>query len=132
MQGNYRRYIKSGLVRPILSMGEEPRLKPIPGIATLKDLKLDAEQQRMADFLVGTWKLLRLFALPPGTPPDRVAILRKGFMAALSSPELLKQAERQNLVISPATPQTIEKTVTGLYGAPKELLDKYKELVSGK
>ena len=132
MQGNYRRYIKSGLVRPILSMGEEPRLKPIPGIATLKDLNLNAEQQRMADFLIGTWKLLRLFAVPPGTPPDRVAILRKGFMDALSSPELLEQAERQNLVISPADPQDIEKTVADLYGAPKELLDKYKKLVSGK
>lgn len=132
MQGNYRRYIKSGLVRPILSMGEEPRLKPIPGIATLKDLNLNAEQQRMADFLIGTWKLLRLFAVPPGTPPDRVAILRKGFMDTLSSPELLEQAERQNLVISPADPRDIEKTVSGLYGAPKELLDKYKALVSGK
>lgn len=132
MQGNYRRYLKAGLVRPILSMGEEPRLKPIQGIATLKDLHLDAEQQRMADFLIGTWKLLRLFAVPPGTPPDRVAILRKGFMGALNSPELLKHAERQNLVISPAAPQDIEKTVAGLYAAPKELLDKYKEIVSGK
>ena len=68
MQGNYRRYIESGLVRPVLSMGEEPRLEPISGIATLKDLNLNAEQQRIADFLIGTWKLLRLFALPPGTP----------------------------------------------------------------
>lgn len=132
MQGNYRRYIESGLVRPILSMGEEPRLEPIPGIATLKDLNLDAGQQRMADFLTGTWKLLRLFALPPGTPPDRVATLRKAFVDTLNSPDLLEQARRQKLVISPASPETVEKTIADLYQAPAELLAKYKEIVTTK
>ena len=132
MQGNYRRYIENGLVRPVLSMGEEPRVKPIPGLATLKDLNLNAEQQKMADFLVGTWKLLRLFALPPGTPADRVATLRKAFMDTLNSPELLQQAKRQKLIISPASPETVEKTVAGLYSASPELLAKYNEIVRAK
>ena len=132
MQGNYRRYIESGLVRPVLSIGDEPRVKPIPGIATLKDLNLNTEQQRIADFLIGTWKLLRLFALPPGTPPDRVATLRKAFMDTLNSAELLEQAKRQKLIISPASPETVEKTIADLYAAPAELLAKYKEIVTMK
>ena len=132
MQGNYRRYIDSGLVRPVLSIGDEPRVKPIPGIATLKDLKLNAEQQRIADFLIGTWKLLRLFAVPPGTPPDRVATLRKAFMDTLNSPELLEQAKRQKLIISPASPESVEKTIADLYKASPELLKKYKEIVTVK
>ena len=132
MQGNYRRYIESGLVRPVLSMGEEPRLKPIPGIATLEDLNLNAEQQRIADFLIGTWKLLRLFALPPGTPADRVATLRKAFVDTLNSPDLLEHAKRQKLVISPASPESVEKTIADLYKAPAELLAKYKEIVTTK
>ena len=108
MQGNYRRYIESGLVRPVLSIGDEPRVKPIPGIAALKDLNLNAEQQRIADFLIGTWKLLRLFALPPGTPPDRVATLRKAFMDTLNSAELLEQAKRQKLIIYQETTKRLE------------------------
>lgn len=132
MQGNYRRYLESGLVRPVLSMGEEPRIKPIPGIATLKDLKLNAEQQRIADFLIGTWKLLRLFALPPGTPPGRVATLRKAFMDTLNSPELQEQSKRQKLIVSPASPESVEKTIADLYAAPPELLAKYKEIVTTK
>ena len=132
MQGNYRRYIDSGLVRPVLSIGDEPRVKPIPGIATLKDLKLNAEQRRIADFLIGTWKLLRLFAVPPGTPPDRVATLRKAFMDTLNSPELLEQAKRQKLIISPASPESVEKTIADLYKASPELLKKYKEIVTVK
>ena len=132
MQTIFRRYLDSGLVRPVLAIGEDPRVKPIPGVATLKDMNLNPEQQRMAEFLVGTWKLLRLFAIPPGTPPDRVAALRKAFMDTLNSPKVLEQAKRQKVVVSPASPETIEKTITGLYQAPPDLLARYKELLGRK
>ena len=132
MQTIYRRHIDSGLVRPVLALGEDPRVKPIPGVATLRDMNLDPKQQRTADFLVGTWKLLRLFAIPPGTPPDRVAVLRKAFTDTLNSPELLEQAKRQKVIVSPASHETIEKTIAGLYGAPPDLLARYKELLGRK
>ena len=132
MQTIYRRHIDSGLVRPVLALGEDPRVKPIPGVATFKDMNLDPKQQRIADFLVGTWKLLRLFAIPPGTPPDRVAALRKAFTDTLNSPKLLEQAKRQKVIVSPASHETIEKTIAGLYGAPPDLLARYKELLGRK
>ena len=132
MQTIYRRHIDSGLVRPVLALGADPRVKPIPGVATFKDMNLDPKQQRIADFLVGTWKLLRLFAIPPGTPPDRVATLRKAFTDTLNSPELLEQAKRQKVIVSPASHETIEKTIAGLYGAPPDLLARYKELLGRK
>ena len=53
-------------------------------------------------------------------------------MDTLKSPELLKHAERQKLIISPASPESIEKTIADLYAAPQELLDKYKEIVTTK
>ena len=83
-------------------------------------------------FRRSTWKLLRLFALPPGTPADRVATLRKAFVDTLGSPELLKHAQRQKLIISPASPESVEKTIADLYKAPQELLAKYKEIVTTK
>ena len=132
MQTIFRRYLDSGMVRPVVAIGEDPRVKPIPGVATLKDMNLNPEQQRMADFLVGTWKLLRLFAIPPGTPPDRVAALRKAFMDTLNSPKVLEQAKRQKVVVSPASHETIEKTIAGLYDAPPDLLARYKELLGRK
>jgi len=130
MQGNYNRYIKSGLVRPVLSLGKEPRVKPIAGIATFESLDLSAEQKKMAKFLVETWKLLRTFAVPPGTPSDRVQILRKAFMAALESPELQKNAERQGVSVSPASPETVAKTIAELYQAPPAIIEEYKKLMT--
>ena len=132
MQTVFKRYLESGFVRPVLAMGEDPRVKPIPGIATFKDLNLDPKQQRMADFITGTWKLLRLFAIPPGAPADRVATLRKAFTETLNSPKLLQQAERQGVIVTPASAETIEKTITALYDAPPDLLAQYKERFMAK
>ena len=130
MQGGYGRYVKSGLVRPILSLGKDPRVKPIPGIATFETLELSADQKRMAKFLVETWKLLRLFAVPPGTPSDRVQILRRAFMATLESPELQKDAERQGVRVSPASSETIAGTIAELYESPPEIVEEYKKLMT--
>ncbi len=132
MQTIYRRFIDEGVVRPILYMGSDPRVKPLPGVATLKDLKLTHDQQKMADFLMGTWRLLRLYALPPGTPPERIKVLRQAFVKALKSPKLLKDAERQGVVLSPIYGEEVKRIVEEVFQTPPEILEKYKKLVGSK
>jgi len=132
MEGVYKRYIESGLVHPIISMGEEPRLKAIPGVATFKDLNLNPEQQAMANFVVETWKLLRVFAVPPGTPANRVEVLREAFMAAGKSPELAKDAERQGVISAPVSGQRVAKIVRQLMDTPKTTVAAYKTLIGSK
>ncbi len=92
LQTIYRRFIDEGLIRPIFAMGKEPRLEPIPGIATLEDLTLTPDQRKLADFMVSNWSMLRPYALPPGTPPDRLKVLREAYRKAMKSPQLIKDA----------------------------------------
>ena len=132
MQTIYRRYIDEGVVRPILYMGSDPRVKRIPGVATLKDLNLTPDQRKMADFLMTTWRLLRLYALPPGTPPERIKVLRQAFVRALKSPKLLSDAEKQGVVLSPIYGEEVGRIVEGLFQTPPEILEKYKKLVGSK
>lgn len=132
MQSIYRRFIDEGLVRPIVSMGSDPRLKPLPGVPTLKDLKLNAEQLKLAEFLTTTWAMLRLYAVPPGTPPDRIKILQEAFLKALKSPKLIKDAERQGVVVDPLSAEQVTRTIQKLYQSPPEILGKYGELIGMK
>jgi tripartite-type tricarboxylate transporter receptor subunit TctC len=132
METIYRRFIDEGLVRPILIMGNDPRVKPFPGVATLKDLKLTPEQQQMADFLMITWRLLRLYALPPGTPPERIKVLRQAFVKALKSPKLLSDAKRQGVILSPIFGQDVERIVQELFQTPPQILERYKKLAGSK
>src|SRR4030095_2175628 len=45
----------------------------------------------------------RPFMLSPGTPKDRVQLLRKAFTATMTDPGFLADAEKSNLQISPLT-----------------------------
>ena len=104
MQGIYRALHRERPRTPDPVHGRGAAAQAHPGLATLKDRQ---SQRRAAThrggFMISTMKLLNIFALPPGTPPDRVVTLRKAFMDTLKSPELLKHAERQKLIISPAS-----------------------------
>lgn len=129
MQTVFRRYIDSGLVRPILAIGKEPRLKPLQNVATLDDLELNRDQRQLAEFLITTWKLLRVYALPPGTPQDRVRELRSAFLDTLESPKLRADAKKQGVIIAPTSGEEVERIVRRLTQTPPPLLDRYKKLI---
>lgn len=132
METIYRRFVDEKLVHPILSFGSDPRVKPVTGVATLKDLKLTADQRRLADFLVDSFSMLRVFAMPPGTPPGRVEVLRGAFMRTLKDPQLIHDAERQGVNVSPLSGEEVEQTVKKLAQTPREILEEYKKLIGKK
>lgn len=74
--------------------------------------------------------IARPFVLPPGTPKDRVQIIRKAFSATMTDPDFLADAERANLDIAPLTGAELEKTVLGILRSPPALLAKLKEIIS--
>lgn len=53
----------------------------------------------------------RLYVLPPETPKDRVALLRKAFRDALADPELLGEAKKANLEVNPVTGGNVEALI---------------------
>lgn len=132
MRTIYRRYLDGGLVRPILAMGDEPRIEPLSNVPTVRSLKLDDSQRELADFLVSIWKLLRVYALPPGTPPDRANLLREAFAATLKDPALLEDAKRQKVVISPFSGEEVTSMVRTLSKTKPEIIAKYRALIGAE
>ena len=72
----------------------------------------------------------RPFVLSPGTPKERVQILRKAFTATMNDPGFLTDAEKSNLEISPLTGAELEKTVHGLLKMSPALLTKLKQIIA--
>ena len=128
----FKRFVEGNQVRPILSMGSDPRIKPLPGVATLEDLQMTPKQRRLADFLVDSFAVLRIYALPPGTPADRAEILRGAFANALKDPRLISEAERQGVNISPLGGEQVGEIVRKMAQTPAEILEQYKSLIGKK
>ena len=57
----------------------------------------------------------RPYALPPGVPADRAAILRWAFTATMADPEFLAEVERTKLEITAVSGERIQNLVQEIY-----------------
>jgi hypothetical protein len=71
----------------------------------------------------------RPYVVPPGTPKDRVEILRKAFMDTMKDPEFLADAEKAKLDINPLDGASLEKAVHEVFNVDPTLVPKLKEIL---
>ena len=76
--------------------------------------------------------LARPFVLPPGTPKDRVQVLRKAFMDTFTDPEFLAEAKKTNLDIGPLSGEEIAKTVENLFKLEAPVIERLKKILLPK
>lgn len=73
--------------------------------------------------------ITRPYAVAPGTPKDRVQILRKAFSETLKDPEFLADAKKSRLDTDPLTGEEIEKIVAQLFKMDPALVNQLKEIL---
>jgi hypothetical protein len=73
--------------------------------------------------------IARPFVMPPGTPKERVQLMRGAFLATLKDPAFLAEAEKSKLDVDPITGENLEKIVAGLYKINPATLAKLKEVL---
>jgi tripartite-type tricarboxylate transporter receptor subunit TctC len=69
----------------------------------------------------------RPYVLPPGTPKERVQILRKAFMETMKDPEFLADAKKSKFDVDPLDGEEVQKMVAGMFKLPPALVAKLKE-----
>jgi tripartite-type tricarboxylate transporter receptor subunit TctC len=69
------------------------------------------------------------YSLPPGTPKDRLQILRRGFLQTLKDQEFLADAAKANLEIVPASGEEIAQLIEQMFKAPPAVIAKLKEVL---
>jgi tripartite-type tricarboxylate transporter receptor subunit TctC len=71
----------------------------------------------------------RPYVLPPTTPKDRVATLRKAFMEVMKDPEFLAEAKKAKLDIDPLDGQELENNVKDIFKLDPKLIPRSKEIL---
>ena len=108
-------------------------LKPhpdIPHVPWAPDLAKTEEARKMILTSARVGGILnRFYVLPPGTPTDRVLLLRKAFMDTLKDPEFLTDAGRAKLDLDPIDGLEIQKQVKELFSLEPALVKKMKEIL---
>jgi tripartite-type tricarboxylate transporter receptor subunit TctC len=73
--------------------------------------------------------ITRPYALGPGTPKDRVQLLRKAFVETMKDPEFLADAKKSRLDTDPLTGEEIDKIVAQLFKMDASLVNQLKEIL---
>ncbi len=69
----------------------------------------------------------RPYSLPPGTPKDRVQMLRRAFQETLKDPAFLVDANKAKLGVDPFSGEEVEKIVADLFKLSPGVVAKLKE-----
>jgi len=83
--------------------------------AYIKTRRLEEARRLIEVGVQNSSAFARPFALPPGTPKDRVAALRKAFDATLKDPAFLAEAEKANLSLDPVTGDEMSRLVADVF-----------------
>ncbi len=113
-----------GAVRPIV----RGRVA-IPGFEHLpvdEELATSAVGKAIMGIRAAPLAIGRAFAAPPGTPADRVKVLREALARAVKDSELLEEAKKARIEVGYISPEEVLKMFSGLLDQPPEV---QKEMV---
>ena len=121
--------LESGNLRIILQAVSK-RHPDLPNVPLVVDYAKTEEARRLIQVGIHDYAVTaRPYVFPPGTPKERVQILRQAFMATMRDPEFLAEAAKSKLDINPLPGESLEKTVAGIFQLDARLVSKLKEIL---
>jgi tripartite-type tricarboxylate transporter receptor subunit TctC len=126
MRVTWREALEAGEVVPVVQV--VPKAFPdIPKVPLAIGFAKTDEARRLIEVGVhNSSAFARPFALPPGTPRERVEVLRAAFQATLQDREFLAEAEKARLAIDPVTGDELGKLVSDVFTLDPALQAKLK------
>ncbi|MGH7846893.1 MAG: Bug family tripartite tricarboxylate transporter substrate binding protein [Candidatus Binatia bacterium] len=129
ISSTWRKGLDSGEVNVVLQAAR----KPHPDLAKVPlaiNLAKSEEARQLIDIGIhGDSEIVRTYTLPPGTPKDRVQLLRRAFFETLKDPEFLADAKKANLGVNPVPGEEVEKIIGGLFKLDPGLVAKLKDIL---
>ena len=88
-----------------------------------------SESRRVADVILRGGDFGRPMIAPPGTPADRVNILREAYVKSMSNPELLTEAKKGRMDVEPVTGEQLQALVKRVLDQPPGVLKRVRKIL---
>jgi tripartite-type tricarboxylate transporter receptor subunit TctC len=114
----------------VVLQGTAKPLKELPKVPRLIEYAKTEEQKKLVEVAVHNANdYSRAFALPPGTPKDRVDILRKAFQDTMTDKEFLAEIEKMQLTLDPMSANDLTAAVANSAKLDPAMKAKLKEIL---
>jgi tripartite-type tricarboxylate transporter receptor subunit TctC len=79
--------------------------------------------------MLGSGEFGRPIIAPPGLPPERTKLLREAFMKSMSDPQLLAEADKKKLEITPVSGEELAKLAAEVIDQPPDVVERMKRIL---
>jgi tripartite-type tricarboxylate transporter receptor subunit TctC len=124
-------WIRDKKVNVLLQVGREPNdeLTRMGVPSVWKYVKTD-EARKIVELVIGQQVFQRPYVVPPGTPAEQVATLRKAFDTTMADPQFLEEAAKLRIDISQLPGSKVQEVVQALYATPKDVVEQARRAIN--
>jgi len=124
-------WLRDKKVNVLLQVGREPNeeLTQMGVPSVWKYVKTD-EARKIVELVIGQQVFQRPYVVPPGTPAEQVATLRKAFDATMTDPQFLEEAAKLRIDISQLPGSKVQEVVQTLYATPKDVVEQARRAIT--
>jgi tripartite-type tricarboxylate transporter receptor subunit TctC len=123
---------KKGFDRHIIQTARkrDSRAGDVPTTHEIFDqYKVPANSRRFAQVVLAAGDFGRPMMATPGTPPERVKLLREAYAKALNDPEAVVEAKKARMDIEPTTGDELESLVKDIFDSPPDVIERVKKVL---
>ena len=128
IKSGHMNWVKDGTIKLLVQLSLD-RHADLPQVPLIMDLVKTPEQRSVLRLVFARQVMGRPFLAPPGLPPERLAALRRAFMATMKDPAFLAEAEKIQLEITPVAGEAVQKLVAEVYATPPEIVKQAAQAV---
>ncbi|HEU4340261.1 MAG TPA: tripartite tricarboxylate transporter substrate-binding protein [Candidatus Binatia bacterium] len=124
----WQKSLETGEVIPVLQVTPKPA-PDFPKIPLAIDVAKTEEARKLIEVGVHNDSAIALtYALPPGTPKELVAMLRRGFMDTMKDGEFSAELKKARLDVDPVPGEELEKIINDSFKLDPALIGKLKDI----
>ena len=120
-------WLRENKIRFLATIGPpRPEVKDVPRV---RDMVKPGMEREMIDLLEQNFNVGQAFYVPPGTPDDRVNLLRKSFAGMLKDPAMIAEAKKRGVPTFTRSWQQVEEAVKVGFNSRKEVQERLATLL---
>lgn len=123
-------WVQNNRINILIQTGAKPQAD-LPSVPLLVELVANPEDKKVIELLGFAEEIGRPFVMPPDTPKEMVAVIRRAFEATLKDPAFLAEAEKTMLEVDPISGEEMEQMLKRAYATPKALVQRAAEFSGG-
>ena len=121
-------WLKSGFIRVLVQEHDKghPDINKM-GVPLAVDFATTPENRQVMELIYSSETFGRPYMMAPGVPAERVAALRKAFMATMRDEDLLAEAQRIGIVIDPISGEELQALAEKIFATPPAVVERAKQ-----